>query len=85
MRSISAKNTRRLSRRQELKLANDTDAKQQKGSGALPWAKGDKIRSECAFDETPVLDVTFHNKDGRTDEHWVMIPYDDWLKSQKDP
>src|SRR6478735_4053434 len=112
MRSISAKNTRRLSRRQELKLANATDARQQKGSGALPWAKGDvrkkgkfraeckftrarsyilkietldKIRSECAFDETPVLDVTFHSKDGRTDEHWVMIPYEDWLKSQKEP
>lgn len=44
----------------------------------------DKIRSECSFDETPVLDVTFLHKDGNTSEHWVMIPYDVWLESQKD-
>lgn len=109
MRSISSKNTRRLSKRQELNLANDTQGKQQRGSGALPWAKGDvrkrgsfraeckftraksyvlktetldKIRSEASFDETPILDITFLNKDGRTDEHWVVIPYDTWLAFQ---
>ncbi len=111
MRSLSGKNTKRLSKRQEMALAGDTDSLVQKGSGSLPWAKGDvrkrgrfraeckftraksytltiatldKIRSECAMDETPVLDVTFLNKDGRTDEHWIMIPYDVWLEQQKE-
>lgn len=111
MRSISSKNTRRLSKRQELGLARATDSKQQRGSGALAWAKGDvrkkgtfraeckftraksfilkteilnKIRGECSFDETPVLDILFMDKDGRTDEHWVVIPYETWLAQQKD-
>lgn len=110
MRQISSKQTRRRSRRQELALAADTEAVQQRGSGSLHWAKGDvrkkgtfraeckftraksyvlktetlhKIRGECSFNETPVLDIVFMDKDGRTDEHWVVIPYDVWLAQQQ--
>jgi hypothetical protein len=39
-----------------------------------------KIRSECSFGETPVLDVTFTDSNGRTDERWVVLPYDEWLR-----
>lgn len=41
-----------------------------------------KIRSECASDETPVLDLAFLDTNGRTTEHWVAIPYSVWLELQ---
>lgn len=105
----SAKANRRRSRRQESQLANDTGGRVQRGSGSLPWAKGDvhkkgffkaeckftrkksfsvtreildKIRSECEFNETPVLDVTFVDANGKTDDHWICIPYEVWLRYQ---
>lgn len=101
-----ARANRRRSRRQESGLASDTGGTVQRGSGALPWARGDvrktgefraeckftrrksfsvtreildKIRSECSFDEIPVLDVSFVNPEGRTDERYVVVPYDTWL------
>lgn len=110
MRQFVHKKIKRLSRRQELGLAEDTDSRAQKGSGALPWAKGDvrkkgifraeckftraksytvtretleKIRSECDFGETPLLDIQFLDKHGASDDRWVMVPYDVWLESQK--
>jgi hypothetical protein len=106
---FTPKQNKRRSRRQEAKLANEAGGKTQKGSGCLPWAKGDvrkkgkfraeckftkkmsfsmsreildKIRSECAFDETPVLDVTFIDANGRTEDHWVAVPYEVWLAQQ---
>lgn len=110
MSKFTAKQNKRRSRRQESKLANEAGGRAQKGSGNLPWAKGDvrkkgsfraeckftkkksfsmtreildKIRSECAFDETPVLDVTFIDNHGRSEDHWICIPYEVWLASQK--
>ena len=107
----SNKTIRRRSRRQELELADATGARVQKGSGSLPWAKGDvrhkgkfraeckqtraksfvvtratldKIRSECNFDETPVLDIVFLGAGGKTVERFVVIPYSAWVDSQKD-
>lgn len=44
----------------------------------------DKIRSECAFDEVPVLDVEFLNPAGKTEERYIVIPYNVWLELQKD-
>lgn len=103
------KANKRRSKRQEQRLATDTGGKVQKGSGSLPWAKGDvhkkgtfkaeckftrnksfsvsraildKIRSECGYDETPVLDITFVDTHGRTEDHWVAIPYEVWLAQQ---
>lgn len=43
----------------------------------------DKIRSECSFDEVPVLDVEFLNPAGRTEERFIVIPYNVWLELQK--
>ncbi len=48
----SNKAIKRRSRRQELELAEATGGRTQKGSGSLPWAKGDvrhrgKFRAEC--------------------------------------
>jgi uncharacterized protein (AIM24 family) len=110
MRQFPHKKIKRLSRRQEVALANDTGSRVQTGSGALPWAKGDvrkkgkfraeckftraksysvtietlnKIRSECASDETPVLDLQFLDKHGAVDERWVLVPYEVWIASQK--
>lgn len=37
-----------------------------------------KIRGECYVGETPVLDIAFLDQYGRTDERWVVIPYDVW-------
>lgn len=109
MRLLSSKENRRRSRRQELELASATGGRQQKGSGCLPWAKGDvrkkgnfraeckftrhasfsitraildKIRSECDYNETPVLDITFAEATGRTADRWVVVPYDVWLRLQ---
>lgn len=106
---FTPKQNKRRSRRQEAKLANETGGRPQKGSGNLPWAKGDvrkkdnfraeckftkkksfsmsreildKIRSECNFNETPVLDVTFIDDNGRTEDHWVAVPYEVWLSTQ---
>jgi hypothetical protein len=103
----SAKDNRRRSMRQERKLAMDTEATQQRGSGASKFYKGDvrkkgvfraeckftsaksfilkleeldKIRGECAFGETPVFDVTFTDRNGRTVDRWVAVPYEEWLK-----
>lgn len=39
-----------------------------------------KLRSECDFHEIPMFDVTFVTPEGRTDEHWVCIPYEVWLR-----
>lgn len=105
---FTAKQNKRRSQRQEAKLAEETGGKAQKGSGCLPWAKGDvrkkgsfraeckftkkrsfslsreildKIRGECEFNETPVLDVTFVDDQGRTEDHWVCVPYEMWLAS----
>jgi len=110
MRQFLNKKIKRLSRRQELGLAGDTGSQAQKGSGSLPWAKGDvrkrgsfraeckftraksysvtratldKIRSECAVNETPLLDLQFLDKHGAVDERWVLIPYDVWLEHQQ--
>lgn len=110
MRPLSHKATRKRSQRQELELAEDTGGRIQKGSGCLPWAKGDvrkrdnfraeckftrsksftvtraildKIRSECAPTETPVLDITFAEPTGRTGDRWVAIPYSAWLEYQQ--
>lgn len=107
----SNKGIRRRSRRQELQLAEEAGGRTQKGSGSLPWAKGDvrrkgkfraeckqtrsrsftvtrtilnKIRSECDFDEVPVLDVEFLGPGGRTEERYVVIPYEDWLATQEE-
>ena len=107
----SNKAIRRRSKRQELELATDTGGRVQKGSGSLPWLKGDvrhkgkfraeckqtrarsfsvtrdtlnKIRSECNFDETPVLDVVFLGPGGKTEERFVVIPYSVWVDSQKE-
>jgi hypothetical protein len=44
----------------------------------------DKIRSECSFDEVPVLDVEFLSPVGRTEERFIVIPYNVWLELQKD-
>lgn len=44
----------------------------------------DKIRSECSFDEVPVLDVEFLSPVGKTEERYVVIPYNVWLELQKD-
>jgi hypothetical protein len=106
-----ARANRRRSRRQETRLANDTGARVQRGSGSLPWAKGDvrkrgifraeckftkkksfsvtrtildKIRSECDYNETPVLDVTFVGEHGATEDHWVCVPYETWLAYQRE-
>ncbi len=111
MRKFSAKTTRKLSQRQELRLAQEAGGLTQKGSGNLPWAKGDvrsrgrlraeckftraqsftvkraelnKIRSECSYDETPVFDVAFLDKNGRTDDRWVLVPYEAWLELEKE-
>ena len=111
MRQFANKKIKRLSRRQEMGLAEDTGSRVQKGSGSLPWAKSDvrkrgvfraeckftraksysvtratldKIRGECETGETPLLDLQFLDKFGAPADRWVMIPYDDWLKSQKD-
>lgn len=110
MRQFVHKKIKRLSRRQELGLATDTGSQVQKGSGSLPWAKGDvrkrgtfraeckftraksysvtrgtldKIRSECASNETPLLDLQFLDKHGAIDDRWILIPYDVWLAQQK--
>jgi hypothetical protein len=106
----SNKAIRRRSRRQELELAQDTGGRVQKGSGSLPWAKGDvvhkgrfraeckqtrarsfvvtrsildKIRSESAFDETPLLDIVFLGPGGKTEDRFVVMPYSAWLLLQK--
>jgi hypothetical protein len=103
------KANKRRSQRQERQLALDTGGRTQRGSGSLPWAKGDvrkkgkfraeckftrnksfsvtraildKIRSECDFNETPVLDITFVDEHGRTEDHWVAVPYEVWLAQQ---
>lgn len=44
----------------------------------------DKIRSECSFDEVPVLDVEFLSPVGKTEERYIVIPYNVWLELQKD-
>lgn len=44
----------------------------------------DKIRSECSFDEVPVLDVEFLSPVGKTEERFIVIPYNVWLELQKD-
>lgn len=103
----SPKRTKRRSQRQEKELAAATGGRAQKGSGALPHAKGDvrvrgdfrgeckftkarsyrltretldKIRSECSYDETPIVDVAFVSPEGRTEDRWVAMPYDVWKK-----
>lgn len=39
----------------------------------------DKIRSECAFKEKPVLVVTFMEKiTFRPRQRWACIPFEDW-------
>jgi len=43
----------------------------------------DKIRGECDFNEIPMLDVSFVAPTGRTEERWVCIPYEAWLKQNK--
>ncbi len=43
----------------------------------------DKIRSECSFDEIPVLDVEFLSPVGKTEERFIVIPYNVWLELQK--
>ena len=43
----------------------------------------DKIRSECAFDEVPVLDVEFLSPVGKTEERFIVIPYNVWTELQK--
>lgn len=63
MRQFVAKKIKRLSRRQEMSLAGDTDSRTQKGSGALPWAKGDVrkrgiFRAECKFTRAKSYTVT---------------------------
>ena len=63
MRQFAHKKIKRLSRRQELGLATDTDSQAQKGSGALPWAKGDvrkrgAFRAECKFTRSKSYSVT---------------------------
>ena len=107
----SAKANRRRAMRQEATLAEDTGGRTQRGSGSLPWAKGDvrkkgefraeckftrsksfsvtraildKIRSECSFDETPVLDISFVSGTGKTEDRWIAIPYEEWLRLRKD-
>lgn len=40
----------------------------------------DKIRSECDFNEVPLLDVSFVSPMGKTEERWVCIPYAEWLR-----
>lgn len=106
----SAKANKRRAQRQEEELAIDTGGSRQRGSGSLPWAKGDvrkkgsfraeckftraksyavtrgtldKIRSECEYDEYPVLDVSFLDGAGRTDERYIVVPYAVWLRLQK--
>lgn len=51
---MTKKKQRRRASRQERELAEATGGKQQRGSGALPWAKGDvrargRYRAECKF------------------------------------
>lgn len=43
-----------------------------------------KIRSECSFDEVPILDVEFIGRAGVTDERFVVIPYNVWVDYQKE-
>lgn len=35
-----------------------------------------KIRSECSYGEMPILDLNFVDANGRTEDRWVMIPFD---------
>jgi hypothetical protein len=63
MRQFEHKKIKRLSRRQELGLADDTDSRVQKGSGSMPWAKGDVrkrgvFRAECKFTRAKSYSVT---------------------------
>lgn len=44
----------------------------------------DKIRSECDFGEVPILDVEFIGPGGKTDERYVVLPYNVWLDLQKE-
>lgn len=57
------KKLRRRASRQERELAEATDGKQQRGSGSLPWAKGDvrsrnRYRAECKFTQNKSYTVT---------------------------
>lgn len=42
-----------------------------------------KIRGECNYDETPAFDISFLDVNGKTDERWVCIPYEEWVKHFK--
>lgn len=60
---LSARQTRKLSRRQEAGLAEDTGGTVQKGSGALWYLKGDvrvrgQLRIEAKFTRTPSYRIT---------------------------
>lgn len=39
-----------------------------------------KIRSECDGFERPVFVVDFKDQNFRTEDRWVLIPYQDWEK-----
>lgn len=34
-----------------------------------------KIFGESSFGETPVMDITFTDEHGRTEDRWVLVPY----------
>lgn len=40
----------------------------------------DKIRSECSFDEVPVLDIEFLSPVGKTEERFIVLPYNVWVE-----
>lgn len=98
---------RRAVKRQEENLADVIGGRRQKGSGALPWAKGDavkkgvwrgeakqtqkksyvlkleileKLRSECAFGESPIMSIQFTDKDGSVLDSWILVPEEVWRK-----
>ncbi len=59
----TAKANKRRSQRQERELAEDTGGSVQRGSGCLPWAKGDVrkkgcFRAECKFTRARSFSVT---------------------------
>ena len=43
----------------------------------------DKLRGECDFHEVPIFDISFVSPEGRTDERWVCMPYESWVRQQQ--
>lgn len=52
-------------------------------SFSLTKALINKLRGECDFHETPVFDISFVTPEGRTDERWICMPYEAWLKQNR--